>query len=74
MSTKVALSVGVEAGTMIDAATVARRIGNGQLGVVVGPGVEDVHLVEGAGARRRRDLGNELVAVADVDVLFRVTL
>ena len=38
--------------------------------IVVGAVVRDVHLVERAGAGRRRDLRDELVAVGDVDVLF----
>ena len=70
MSTNVGLSVGVDAGTVRSlpplpdgSATVVGRVA---VGAVVG----DVDRVEGAGARRRRHLRDELVAVADVDVLF----
>ena len=71
MSRNVALSTGVDAGTVTPTGTslVDAAVAD-DAGVAVGSVTREVDGVQGSGAGRRRHLGDDLVAVADVDVLL----
>ena len=63
------MSTGVEAGTVTPTGTSLVAVADHRR-VAVRAVAGEVHGVQRAGARRRRDLRDDLVAVGDVDVLL----